>query len=411
MDPKAAKAARKEAKRMFTRTANKLKELLVQQTTLKTLERRMQVLTAKWNDIQEKHETYMTSLGDGVNEEEEDQWIEEIDEKYYEVENFLDKKMEERMKEMRVEAKEEEEREEKDKRIVIQNTRTSKNNIQIEHLKFKNFDGELRNYPRFKEEFVKHIQPMCSGVQLPLVLKSYLVDDVREEVENIGDDITDIWERLDKKYRDQGRLIDVILADVKEIPACKDDQATLNMIRIVERAHCDLKRIGKQKEMENTTIISMLEVKMSEEMANEWVKLVTKEENKYHNKFELLNKLLTEFRDRIEYKLSNIRMMPVERHMSHHVDLPTQGWKKQKCWLHQTNGDHPVWRCRLFLSKPVRERIELVGHTVGNCNRGFICAEGGCQRSHNRLLHTNDVQLLLPADRNDNFKDTVLPKQ
>ena len=415
-----AKAARKESKRKFTRTVNILTEILVQQSTLKTLERRMEDLKLKWNDAQEKHEKYITTLGEGINEEEEDKWIEEIDGRYYERESYLDKAMEEKLMELKEGRLEE-------KRTIIEAQPRPKSSIKIEHLKFKSFDGDLRNFPRFKEEFNNHIKPMCSETQLPLVLKSYLVETVREDVENIGDNMADLWERLDKKYGDQGRLIDTILAEVKGIPSCKnDDQATLNMVKVVERAHCDLKRMGKEAEMDNTTIISMLEEKMSDEMANEWIKLVTKDENKYRNKFELLNKLLLEFRDRIEYKLANIRKVDEKKYVSYHINPQTSQTsltKKSKCWLHKINGDHPIWRCRLFLNKPVLERIELVkqnnacysclelGHTASACVRGFVCTEVGCQQTHNRLLHVNRMEQQDIRDSNNSYKNTMLPIQ
>ena len=413
MNADAVKAARKEAKRMFTRTVNKSKQMLAGHPALKTLERRMEELAEKWNEVQKKHETYMTSLGEGANEQEEDKYVDEIDVRYYELEALMDKKIEEIMKE-----KKDNELKNEENKAVIQNPPQQINMIKIEHLKFKSFDGEIRSFPRFKEEFFKYIKPMCSKEQLPLVLKSYLIDKVREEVENIGDDINEIWARLDKKYGDQGRLIDTILADVKGVPSCKhDDQATLNMIKVVERAHCDLKRMGKEAEMENTTIISMLEEKMSDEMGNEWIKIVTKDENRHKNKFALLNKLLLEFRDRIEYKLANIRMVCEDRYAAHHVNLQNSVIKKSQCWLHKINGDHPIWRCRLFLSKSVSERIELVkqnracyscldlGHTGGDCKRGFVCTEPGCKRSRNRLLHE------FVFEQKTNYKSTVLPNQ
>ena len=267
-------------------------------------------------------------MGEGINEEEEDKWIEEIDARYYDTESYLAKAMEEKLTELKGERLEE-------KGTARDAQPKPKSSIKIEHLKFKSFDGDLRNFPRFKEEFNTRIKPMCSETQLPLVLKSYLVETAREDVENIGDNMADIWERLDKKYGDQGRLIDTILAEVKGIRSCKnDDQATLNMVKVVERAHCDL-RIGKEAEMDNTTIISMLEEKMSDEMANEWIKLVTKDENKYKNKFELLFKLLLELRDRIEYKLANIRKVDEKKYVNYHTNPQTSLTKKSKCWLHR----------------------------------------------------------------------------
>ena len=67
--------------------------------------------------------------------------------------------------------------------------------------------------------------------------------------------------------------------------------------------------------------------------------------------------------------------------------------------MHQTNGDHPIWRCRLFEGKEPQEKVDLVrknnacfacidiGHVAKNCKRNFKCKEKGCGLSHHQLLH------------------------
>ena len=69
---------------------------------------------------------------------------------------------------------------------------------------FKPFDGNIRKYPRFKEEFELHIQPLCDAKQLPFVLKSYLCDELREDVDSLRENIADIWDRLDRRFENQG---------------------------------------------------------------------------------------------------------------------------------------------------------------------------------------------------------------
>ena len=181
--------------------------------------------------------------------------------------------------------------------------------------------------------------------------------------------------------------------------------------------------MGKEYEMQNTTIISMIEKKMPEEMTKEWIKTVTKGENKYKSKF--LTTLLYEFRDRIEYKLANIRKVSEKGYVAYVNPNPLPSpIRKSKCWLHKTNGEHPIWKCRLFLNKSVEERIELtkennacfscfeVGHITNVCSKGFRCPVEGCNERHNRLLHENKRD---NTKENPEFditnKETVLPIQ
>ena len=138
--------------------------------------------------------------------------------------------------------------------------------IQLEKLKFESFDGNIRRYPKFKYEFQQHIQPMCNQKQVAFVLKSYLTKDIQEEVEMIAENVDDMWKRLDKKYGDKGKLIDSIMADIKDIKPLYDDKSLLNMIKTIDKAHNDLEKMGLQQEINNATIVSMIEEKMSEEM-------------------------------------------------------------------------------------------------------------------------------------------------
>lgn len=97
------------------------------------------------------------------------------------------------------------------------------------------------------------------------MLKSYLSKDIKDEVDNLGDDVDKIWDRLDKKYGDQCKLVDAIMTDIKLIKttSANDDGSTLHMINVIERAHRDLVHMGMEKEINNSTIISMIEERMS----------------------------------------------------------------------------------------------------------------------------------------------------
>ena len=104
--------------------------------------------------------------------------------------------------------------------------------------------GSLRKYQRFKEEFLKHIKPLYkpSEQALRFALRCYLSDEIKEEIESLGEDTERSWKRRDKKYGDQGKLVDAIMSDIKKLEKSVDEdpEGTLKMINIIERAHRDL---------------------------------------------------------------------------------------------------------------------------------------------------------------------------
>ena len=89
--------------------------------------------------------------------------------------------------------------------------------VRLEKVKFQVFKGDLRNYPTFKKEFLKHIKPKYNADDEAFILKTYLEAEIRNDIQTAGDDAAEIWKRLDKKYGDEGKLIDLIMKDVKQL--------------------------------------------------------------------------------------------------------------------------------------------------------------------------------------------------
>ena len=144
---------------------------------------------------------------------------------------------------------------------------TESSSIRPGKMKFEPFSGELRKYPRFKEEFIKHMKPSYKPHEKAFVLKSYLAPDIKEDVDSLGDDATEIWRRLDRKYSDRSKLVDSIMAEIKQLPNDSEDPSEIMyMIKTIERAHRDLKSLGLEREINNSTIVSMMEQKLLTEI-------------------------------------------------------------------------------------------------------------------------------------------------
>ena len=196
------------------------------------------------------------------------------------------------------------------------------------------------------------------------------------------------------------------MATVKNIPKYAEDDVAdiIHMINTIEKAHQDLLRLGFEKEINNSTIVSIIEERFPDSLKKEWIKLATGKKilENTSDKFPHLLQLLLEYRERLEYEFSNIRE---EELHNGKVNLSKGGYHskgesmKAKCWIHQTSGDHPIWRCRVFESKTPSEKVELVktknacfaclevGHVANRCTRGFKCKEDGCGLPHHQLLH------------------------
>ena len=132
------------------------------------------------------------------------------------------------------------------------------------------------------------------------------------------------------------------------------------MINIVEKAYSDLGRLGEQTELYNGTTISIIEQSMPLDMKNEWVKAIVSKQLNSKQKFEELMELMRDWRNRLEYLSASIREVPERHFQKDHVDQTRIQQPRKGCWLHNMDGGHPIWRCKLFISTPVQQRMNLV---------------------------------------------------
>ena len=102
-------------------------------------------------------------------------------------------------------------------------SKVSLNKLKLRKIDFESFDGDIRRYPRFKEQFIKHIKPQYDEGEEAFVLRSFLTSDIKDEVENVGEAI---WKRLDDKYGRVSQLVDAIMADIKTMSKCADNNPT-----------------------------------------------------------------------------------------------------------------------------------------------------------------------------------------
>ena len=432
------KKKRATAKGQFTRAEGRL-STAVEESAIDewTLTRRYDDLKVRWDAAQDAHDEYVSTLTAADKLDEEEQWINDLADRFDNLELAVGRKI----KLMRAPEPT------TDVKPIINQSEVMKSShsesvIRVEKLKFQLFCGDIRKYPEFKAEFLQHVEPRCRKAELAFVLKSYLVDSVRQEISNVSEDYDKIWERLDQKYGNIGKLVDAILSEVKKLSTNRNDQSEiLHMANIVEKAWMDLERLGQASELYNGTTISIIEQAMMTEMKMEWVKLVASKGYASKEKFLTLLEFLRDWRNRLEYLGADIRTDPASiGGVTHNVEsqrvqksserqTSQTASRRKRCLLHSIDeaGEHPTWKCRLFTSKPVNERIEIVtankachrclliecpgASDNSKCTKGWKCMKTGCGGEHNRLLHTTDGTVNHTQASEEIGSNPILPLQ
>ena len=404
-----AKQERTRAKGQFTRSKKSLSEAVNHpDPSLATIERRFDDLKKRWNHVQDTHDAYAEYISDMQPEEADklDEWIDAITNEFNDLEMVSDKKSD-LLKGSHTAPTH---------KIVNSSTSNPTSNVgavKVERMKFAQFDGDIRRYPQFKQEFRKHVATLYREDQRAFVLKGYLTMPVLEEVESCGEDYTAMWERLDQRFGDTGKLINAIMDEVTSLPRGRDDDVyTLQMIRTVEKAYRDLTRLETEGEMYNATTIVAIEKRMPEAMRQEWAKEVAGKVLGSKKKFLMLIECLQLWRNRLEYLSDGVRAIPRAGGTTSHVQIrdaaASPSFKRESCWIHGTGMEeeemHPIWRCKEFIGQPLEEKIRLVEHykackvclliscpgqaSPEECRRNFRCRIQGCGGIHNRLLHS-----------------------
>ena len=216
------KVKRSTSKSQFTRCEKRLNDVLENPTTIPvaTIERRYNELSERWNAAQCAHDAYLEVLeAEGYEVEEEESWMDEITKRFDEVEIKADAIIE-KMKQPSISKSVSEtvKLETGTKDMVKGSEDATRSLVQLERIKLDKFDGDIRKYPKFREQFECYVKPLCTSSQLPFVLRSHLSDTVRAEVDNTDDNLETLWTRLDKKYGNRSKQLDAILADIQKAP-------------------------------------------------------------------------------------------------------------------------------------------------------------------------------------------------
>lgn len=74
--------------------------------------------------------------------------------------------------------------------------------LQLERIKMPPFDGDIRDYPRFRAYFTQQVLPSIPG-----------------EKPTAYDDISEMWHRLDDKCGKPSKIVDVVIHDIEKIKA------------------------------------------------------------------------------------------------------------------------------------------------------------------------------------------------
>ena len=283
------------------------------------------------------------------------------------------------------------------------------NYLQMEKAKLPTFNGDIRNYPRFKSDFMKYVLPTTNQTSAPYILRSCLTGEPLESIKSVDDNLDEMWARLDEKYGDPTKITDVVINAIQNCKPIKEGESRklLEFITTVEDGYRDLKRLGLQSEITTTSSVSIIERKLPNDIKKEWSKIVCSTTIDKSDKFSNLLTFLLEQRKIIEYETSELRATNQStEEATNYVSATEKATNSEgkrstspiKCIIHE-KGTHGTSECKVFLAKTVEERKQTLkdkkacwsclrtGHRYKDCKRKNACGKNGCTYKHHQTLH------------------------
>jgi len=177
-----------------------------------------------------------------------------------------------------------------------------------------------------------------------------------------------MWKRLDDKSGDPAKLVAAIMTAIQNTRNIRDGENNklIELINVVEDGYIEIKRLGLEKEITTTSSVRLIEKILPTDVKKEWAKFVSPDHSTVDkmDKFPSLLKFLLGQKQAIEYENSELRNDSKIKGFVHYSEkndgkVTSSHRKPSKCLCHE-GANHLTTECRVYLSKPIKERKEIL---------------------------------------------------
>ena len=298
---------------------------------------------------------------------------------------------------------------------------TRKTQMNMAKIPLPTFDGNIRNYPRFKRDFKNMVLPNVKESEAPFTLRQCLSEIIRNEVSFCDDSVTDLFSRLDEKYANPAKLVDCVIAEITRFKKIGDDENKkfIAFVDIIDKGYRDLNSLDLKSEICNSHVIAIIEGKLPRDVQIEWYRMIHKKKINIKNRFNELLEYLKIERAALEYGMSEVRCNAEKGFGLNAIEKTAN---KGTCLIHPYSSNHTLPECKNYLSMKISERHDLLkenfacfgcllpNHKIDECKIKQECGDG-CKKFHHRSLHIDDKEAhaMVGGNLNDDEKTVLLP--
>ncbi|XP_033118517.1 uncharacterized protein LOC117118123, partial [Anneissia japonica] len=279
--------------------------------------------------------------------------------------------------------------------------------LKLKRMELPVFDGDVKKYSRFKEDFTRFVQPSTHPDQLAFALRQALSRDPLRIIGPVEDEYEKMWLRLDERYGCERKLVEAIIKEVENKKEVRegDGKKLIEFIDVVESSYRALVKIKQKSEMSNMKVLGEIERKLPDTVFQRWVRDRIKTEDKMAEKEDVIV-MLIEFlkteRKRVEYTMETMRSNNSSRQQipksSAVLAADVQRVPQQLCLIHD-GARHNTEECKSYMALKIEDRVSILkdkracfcclktGHIVARCWKKRPCGKNGCTRVHHPSIH------------------------
>ncbi|CAM1300408.1 Uncharacterised protein g2701 [Pycnogonum litorale] len=141
-------------------------------------------------------------------------------------------------------------------------TETVANNaVYFEKPKLPMFDGSIKEFVTFKEEFRLHINDNLPNDTAAMLLRNCLGPGPRSAVRGLGLNYQLMWKELEETYGNPRQVSDAVLADIDKFKELKegDDKRFIDFVNQIRSSFHILEQLGRPSDLDNNAMLSRIE--------------------------------------------------------------------------------------------------------------------------------------------------------
>ena len=179
-------------------------------------------------------------------------------------------------------------------------------NVKVKSLPHPEFSGDIRKFGTFTKDYDRLMTPIYG--RDPYALYKCLTGEAVECVRGVEDNFDSMISRLNTKYANPCKLTDCVVNDIKQLGIIPEGnfEKFIDSVNILERAWLDMSKFDLKKEMNSSSMDTLVERILPRKIFHDWVKISETLVDKSSLFKHLLDFLLAEKRI-CEYMNSDLR--------------------------------------------------------------------------------------------------------